>query len=56
MNPYAKPRLAGRGFAQSTGRLLAFLHYYIGKAGANARLSFFAASDSAALPGGCRYD
>ena len=40
MTPYAKPRLAGRGFAQSTWRLVAFFHYYIEWAGANARLSF----------------
>lgn len=33
---YAKPRLAGRGFAQSTWRLVAFLFYFIGLAGANA--------------------
>ncbi|AMK23512.1 hypothetical protein K426_12895 [Sphingobium sp. TKS] len=33
---YAKPRRAGRGFAQSTWRLVAFLLYRIGLAGANA--------------------
>lgn len=33
---YAKPRRAGRGFAQSTWRLVAFLFYRIGLAGANA--------------------
>ena len=33
---YAKPRLAGRGFAQSTWRLAAFFPYRIGLAGANA--------------------
>lgn len=35
-----KPRLAGRGFAQSTCRLFAFLPYRIGTAGANACLAF----------------
>ena len=34
---YAKPRLAGRGFAQSTWRLVASLPYRIGLPGANAR-------------------
>lgn len=33
---YAKPRREGRGFAQSTWRLVAFPLYRIGKAGANA--------------------
>jgi hypothetical protein len=33
---YAKPRRAGRGFAQSTWRLVAFPLYRIGLAGANA--------------------
>lgn len=33
---YAKPRRAGRGFAQSTWRLVAFLLYRSGLAGANA--------------------
>ena len=33
---YAKPRRAGRGFAQSTWRLVAPLPYRIGLAGANA--------------------
>ena len=33
---YAKPRRSGRGFAQSTWRLVAFPLYRIGKAGANA--------------------
>lgn len=37
---YAKPRLAGRGFAQSTWWLVAFLSYRIGSAGANACLPF----------------
>lgn len=37
---YAKPRLAGRGFAQSTWQLVAFLPYRIGLAGANACLPF----------------
>ena len=36
---YAKPRLAGRGFAQSTWRLVAIFPYRVGLAGANARLS-----------------
>ena len=35
-----KPRLAGRGFAQSTCRLFAYLSYRIGTAGANACLPF----------------
>ena len=35
-----KPRLAGRGFAQSTCRLFASLPYRIGTAGANACLPF----------------
>jgi len=34
---YAKPRLAGRGFAQSTWRLVASLSYSIGLAGATAQ-------------------
>ncbi len=33
-----KPRLAGRGFAQSTRTLLAYPSYRIGTAGANACL------------------
>ena len=37
---YAKPRRAGRGFAQSTWRLVAFPPYRIGLAGANACLPF----------------
>jgi hypothetical protein len=37
---YAKPRRAGRGFAQSTCRLVAFSLYRIGLAGANACLPF----------------
>lgn len=37
---YAKPRRAGRGFAQSTWRLVASLPYRIGPAGANACLPF----------------
>lgn len=37
---YAKPRRAGRGFAQSTWRLVAFSLYRIGTAGANACLPF----------------
>lgn len=37
---YAKPRRAGRGFAQSTCRLVASLPYRIGAAGANACLPF----------------
>jgi hypothetical protein len=37
---YAKPRLAGRGFAQSTCGLVASLSYRIGAAGANACLPF----------------
>src|SRR3546814_17758404 len=36
----AKPRRAGRGFAQSTWRLVAFPLYRIGLAGANACLPF----------------
>lgn len=36
----AKPRRAGRGFAQSTWRLVAPLPYRIGLAGANACLPF----------------
>lgn len=36
----AKPRRAGRGFAQSTCRLVATLPYRIGIAGANACLPF----------------
>ena len=35
-----KPRPAGRGFAQSTCRLFAYLPYRIGTAGANACLPF----------------
>ena len=35
-----KPRLAGRGFAQSTCRLFAYFPYRIGTAGANACLPF----------------
>lgn len=35
-----KPRLAGRGFAQSTCRLVASLSYRIGMPSANACLSF----------------
>lgn len=41
---YAKPRRAGRGFAQSTCRLVAFLPYRIGLAGANACLPFLPAA------------
>ncbi len=37
---YAKPRRAGRGFAQSTWRLVAFPLYRIGLAGSNAFLPF----------------
>ncbi len=37
---YAKPRRAGRGFAQSTWRLFAFPLYSIGLAGSNAFLPF----------------
>ena len=37
---YAKPRRAGRGFAQSTWRLVAFPFYRIGLAGSNAFLPF----------------
>ncbi|ROT96500.1 hypothetical protein EB810_00590 [Altererythrobacter sp. FM1] len=37
---YAKPRRAGRGFAQSTWRLVAFPLYCIGSAGAIDRLPF----------------
>lgn len=36
----AKPRLAGRGFAQSTCGLVATLSYRIGTSGANACLPF----------------
>jgi len=36
----AKPRRAGRGFAQSTWRLVAFPLYRIGLAGSNAFLPF----------------
>jgi hypothetical protein len=36
----AKPRLAGRGFAQSTYRLVAFSLYRIGLAGSNTFLPF----------------
>jgi hypothetical protein len=36
----AKPRRAGRGFAQSTWRLVASLPYRIGTAGANDCLPF----------------
>ena len=39
-NTYAKPRRAGRGFAQSTCRLVVFSLYRIGLAGANARFPF----------------
>ena len=39
-DPYAKPRRAGRGFAQSTWRLVAFPLYRIGLAGSNAFLPF----------------
>ena len=51
---YAKPRRAGRGFAQSTWRLVASFPYRIGLAGANAGLPFPAvpsdgAGDGAAL-------
>ena len=35
-----KPRLAGRGFAQSTWRLVAFTLYRIGMASSNAFLPF----------------
>jgi hypothetical protein len=35
-----KPRLAGRGFAQSTWTLFAYSPYRIGTAGANACLPF----------------
>ena len=37
---YAKPRRAGRGFAQSTWQLVAFPLYRIGLAGSNAFLPF----------------
>lgn len=37
---YAKPRRAGRGFAQSTWRLVALPLYRIGLAGSNAFLPF----------------
>lgn len=57
---YAKPRQAGRGFAQSTWRLVASLSYRIGQTGANTCLPFLpvaldgAGYGAALLWGGCR--